>query len=59
MQSVAEALIDQLVSREHAALEVARQKEQRDHDASHHIAEDNLQEAHIASVSNAWHADDR
>ena len=58
MQSVAEALIDQLIGGQHLACEVARQEERCNDDATDHVAEDDLQEAEVSGEGDAWYGDD-
>ncbi len=58
VQDGAEAAVDELVGGEHLAAEVFWKKQEGDDDASEHVAEDDLQEAHVAAEGYAGDGDD-
>ena len=59
MQRRPEALIDELVGCQHVPAKVLRQKKHGDDDAPDHVAEDDLQEAHVSREGHAGNRDDR
>ncbi len=58
VQGVAEAAVDQLIGGQHLPLKVFGQEERGHHDATEHIADDDLQEAEVAGECQPRCADD-
>src|SRR5262249_23948245 len=59
VQSRPEAAVDELVSREHLAAKVLREKKQADDHAAGQVSKDDLEKAKIAPVGHSRRADDR
>src|SRR5271154_4591074 len=59
MQRVTEALIDQLIRRQHPALKIFRQKDQSHHHSPQHVSNHDLQKSKVSRKRNSRNADDR
>src|ERR1041385_1833394 len=59
MQLLSKAAIDELVSCEHLAAKILRDKNQAHDNPTEQIAEDKLEKAEVAAIRNARRADDR
>src|SRR5260370_4276211 len=59
MQGTAEALIDQLIRGQHLALKILRQEDQRHHNPSQHVADDDLQKSEVSRERHARNANNR
>ena len=58
MQLFSKAAVDELIGGKHLTAEVLRDKNRADNDAAKQVAEDKLEKAEIAAISNSGRADD-